>query len=226
MFVPDISSIYHFKNAEVNFVGHSPWAWHFCLCRANAPCWAIALLDTLFKAISFHLLLKIPPKYGEIIVNRLIAICFHLGLCCLVNHWPIMSGKFLCVLESHLETELSLLLPFPAAALLAAQPSWLQPLALPSRTGLANSASTPLLVISIPRDNWWLVLLMVLSYLILFSFQQDSLTWKKRQNKQTKQNFPKELFILVDLTKYPNYVGGGKTLCTSFLQPFWKAQLT
>lgn len=105
---------------------------------------------------------------------------------------------------------LSSLPPVPSSSIVAAQPSWLQQLGLPSRDGWANSAPPALLVISHPRDSWWSDLLCAF-YLAFFS--------AGLYNMKTQHTFPKELFILVDLTKHPDDVGGGKILCTSFPQP-------
>lgn len=66
----------------------------------NALLLGNSTLGHIVQGYSFHLLLKVSPKCREIIVNRLIVSCLHLGLCCLVNYWPVMSLEFLYVLWS------------------------------------------------------------------------------------------------------------------------------
>lgn len=54
----------------------------------------MALLDALFRPFSFYLLPN-ARKQSKIIAEGLIANCLlHLGLCCLVSGWPLLSCEF------------------------------------------------------------------------------------------------------------------------------------
>lgn len=157
--------------------------------RLMLPCWAIAFLDTLFRAISFHLLLKIPPQYRDMTVNGPIASCLRLGFCGLVTHWLVELWMCLCSMESRPGTlpgraarlASLLFLRFPAAALslpsLPGSSSWA---CLPGTAGQTQHL-LPCLSSAIPETAGGQTSCVLF---ILLSFQQDSITWKHNTPSQ------------------------------------------